>query len=196
MSPVPTRSKPVQTDMASSGRRTGQGASATDGLAEHVSESVEALTAFHREHYRSASPLQKGVDGITDLLGRPMVLVLVVAAVGLWAGSVGWRFGGRIDRPEFAWLELAATLAALLIAILILVTQRREDRLAERRAQLTLELALIADKKTAKLISLLEELRRDQPDVADRPDAESEEMATPADPGAVLAAIEEDSSRS
>jgi uncharacterized membrane protein len=86
------------------------------------------------------------------------------------------------------------TLFALLVAMLILVTQRRQDRLSERRAQLTLELAVLADRKSAKLISLIEELRRDHPEVPDRTDKESDEMAKPANPQEVLAAIDERSS--
>jgi uncharacterized membrane protein len=106
-----------------------------------------------------------------------------------WAVYAAWRGGGAVDQPAFAWLELAATVAALLVSILILVTQRREDQLADRRAQLTLELALLADRKSAKIIQLLEELRRDQPDVADRIDAESDDMSRPTDPEAVAASI-------
>jgi hypothetical protein len=63
--------------------------------------------------------------------------------------------------------------------------------LADRRARLILELALLADKKSAKIIALLEEMRRDQPGIADRVDAESDAMAVPADPTSVLAAIDE-----
>jgi uncharacterized membrane protein len=164
-------------------------------LAEHVNASVDALTAFHREHYRSASRLQNLIDRITDRLGRPLVVVTLICAILLWTAGTVFTTGGRVDQPGFAWLELAGTLAALLVSILILVTQRREDQLAARREQLTLELALIADKKTAKLISLIEELRRDHPGVVDRTDAESEEMARPADAKSVLAAIDRQSGR-
>jgi uncharacterized membrane protein len=75
--------------------------------------------------------------------------------------------------------------------MLILVTQRRQDKLSERRAQLTLELAIIADRKNAKIIALLEELRRDHPDVPNRRDTESDEMAKAEDPQSVLAAIDQ-----
>ena len=88
------------------------------------------------------------------------------------------------------WLELAATLAALLTAILIFASQRRSDLLGERRAELTLQLALLADAKNARIIKLMQELRRDLPSVADRLDSEADEMATPVDPGAVLDAME------
>lgn len=160
------------------------------GLADHEAESVEAVANFHRDHYRRASRLQRSIDAITERLGRPAAVIALLAVIVLWAGFAAWRGAGRVDQPSFAWLELAATLAALLVSVLILVTQRREDQLADRRAQLTLELALLADKKSAKIIALLEELRRDQPDVADRVDSESDAMAKPTDADAVAASIE------
>jgi uncharacterized membrane protein len=61
--------------------------------------------------------------------------------------------------------------------VLILATQRREDQLAQRREQLTLELAILGEQKTAKIIQLLEESRQDNPQVHDRHDPEAEAMA-------------------
>ncbi|WP_207210943.1 hypothetical protein, partial [Lichenibacterium minor] len=57
--------------------------------------------------------------------------------------------------------------------------------------QLTLELSILSEKKSAKIIELLEELRRDLPAVRNRVDEEASEMAKPADPQAVLQAINE-----
>ena len=160
------------------------------GLSDHVAESIETVAEFHRQHYRQASNVQKSIDGVTGRLGRPGALILVVAVLGAWAALAIAKAGGRVDQPIFAWLEFAATVAALVISMLILVTQRREDELAERRAQLTLELALLADRRSAKIVALLEELRRDHPDLADRQDAESAAMATPTDTQTVVEAID------
>ncbi len=77
------------------------------------------------------------------------------------------------------------------MTVLILVTQRREDQLASHREQLTLELGILSEQKAAKIIELLEELRRDMPHVRDRVDEEAVAMSAPADPEAVLNAIKE-----
>ena len=164
---------------------------APSGLAGHEQESVDQIAALHVEHYRSASALQRAIDWVTDKLGRPSVVACVILGLAAWFASAFAASEGHVERPAFTWLELAATLAALLIAMLILVTQRRENLLAERRDQLTLQLAILADRKTAKVIQLLEEMRRDAPALADRTDPESEAMARPADPSDVLAAIDE-----
>ena len=77
------------------------------------------------------------------------------------------------------------------MVILILATQQREYQLAQLREQLTLELAILSEQKTAKVIQLLEESRRDNPLIRDRVDQEAEAMAQPADPQSVLDAIKE-----
>lgn len=73
---------------------------------------------------------------------------------------------------------------------MILVSEQRADALAERREQLTLELAILSERKIAKVIQLLEELRRDGAKPRVRTDAEAADMARPADPEAVIAAID------
>jgi uncharacterized membrane protein len=165
------------------------------GVTDHVTDSVEAVVELYREHDNSASPLQRALDGLTGRLGRPAALIATLIVICAWVGAAIVRTEGHIEQPPFIWLELAATLSALVISLLILVTQRRDDQLAERRARLTLELALLADRKNAKIIALLEELRRDHPGLTDRVDEESEAMATPTDTKTVLAALDAQTAR-
>lgn len=54
---------------------------------------------------------------------------------------------------------------------------------------MTLELASLTEQKVAKIIELLEELRRDSPEVRNRVDSEAHEMSIRSDPHAVLGAI-------
>ena len=75
----------------------------------------------------------------------------------LFIQMVGYR---ALDPPPFAWLELAASLVALYMTVLILTTQRREDQLAQHREQLTLELAILSETKTAKITSTAIEILR------------------------------------
>jgi uncharacterized membrane protein len=63
-------------------------------------------------------------------------------------------------------------------------------KLAEHHAHLDLQVNLLAEEKSSKIIKMLEELRRDLPGVRDKPDHEADELAHPADPKAVLSAIE------
>lgn len=169
-------------------------ASRQQSLPAHIEETVHAIASLHAAHEQDASPLQRIVERATRRAGRPafvaLLTVVVVAWVALNLGLVGL---GRapIDEPPFFWLQGAVALTALYMTILILTTQRREDELAGLREQLTLELAILGEQKAAKIIALLEEMRRDDPHISDRRDAHADALSTPADPNAVLEALKE-----
>lgn len=161
-------------------------------LPAHIEQTIQAIAQLHAQHHREATPVQRGIDRLTKFIGRPRFMGVLTAALALWiGGNVILRLSGRpaLDPPPFAWLEEAATLLALFITVLILTTQRREDEIAQHREQLTLELALLSEQKTAKIIRMLEELRRDSPQIVDRVDAEADALSVPADPQAVLDGI-------
>lgn len=164
------------------------------GLPGHVEETVQAIVQLHAAHEEGASPWQRIVERVTRRAGRPAFVALLTVLVISWITANLALVGlGRppIDEPPFFWLQGAVTLAALYMTILILTTQRREDELTGLREQLTLELAILGEQKAAKIIALLEEMRRDDPHISDRHDPHADALSTPADPTAVLEALKE-----
>jgi len=168
-----------------------------DQMPPHIAETAHVITQLHAEHHRRATPAERLVDRVTGFIGRPLFLLILLLSSAAWI-AVNLLMAGMgsapPDPPPFVWLELAVSFAAVVIAVLILVSQRRADRLANLREQMTLEAALMTEQKTRKIIDLLEELRRDLPQVRDRDDAEASQMSAKADPRAVLDAIEESAS--
>jgi len=163
-------------------------------LPDHIEETIRSIDRLHAEHRRDATPLQRAVERMTTLLGRPGFIFVVTALVVVWAGVnlLAAAFGHRpIDPPPFPGLAGVVSLASLYMVVLILATQRREDQLAQHREQLILELALLSEQKTAKVIELLEEFRRDSPLIHNRVDHQANSMAQPADPQQMLDAIKE-----
>jgi uncharacterized membrane protein len=73
---------------------------------------------------------------------------------------------------------------------LVLITANRQTRNAEERSHLDLQVNLLAEHKVAKLIGLVEELRRDLPMVRNRVDREADVMQEAVDPHAMLDALE------
>lgn len=121
-------------------------------------------------------------------VARPRVLFVLLCAALMWVGfNSAIRTG--FDPPPFNMLANLCSVFAFLTAILILIAQWHETELANRREELTLELAILSEQKSAKLIQLLEELRRDLPNVSDRVDPEAETLAEPTDPAAVFDAL-------
>jgi uncharacterized membrane protein len=159
---------------------------------------ARATSPLQAEHENETGWLQRVVDRLTALVGRPASVPLITTAVCLWIGanSAAPFFKLRpIDPPPFSWLQGAGALASLYIAVLILATQRRETQLADHRGQLILEMAIMAEQKSAKAIELLEESRRDNPMLVNRLDQEAQAMSTPTDHHSVLHAIKRDSAR-
>jgi uncharacterized membrane protein len=151
----------------------------------HVEATVQQLAALYEAHGRAVSPIQSLANRITAALGRPQALTIIIFVILAWMiGNLTARWLGStaLDVFPFPDLEFAATIVALLVALLILTTQRHEEELAETRARLTLQIAVLSEKKIAKIIELLEEQRRDNPLLQTRTDEEADAMARATDP--------------
>ena len=163
-------------------------------LPEHVTQQVETLAVLHAKAEKEAGFHQHAVESVTAFLGRPLFLNLTIGVIFFWILAnvfpqpIGLK---RFDPAPFYWLQGAIGVGALLLTIVVLITQNRQARLSERRAQLDLQVNLLAEQKVAKLIALMEELRRDLPTVKNRFDPEAEAMQQSPDPHAVLEALEE-----
>ncbi len=167
---------------------------ATRILPAHIEETIEAIARLHAAHHAGALPLQRLLSRLTKGASHHLFVCVLLGVVVAWVTlNVSLpRLGFHaLDEPPFNALQGAMGFAGLVIASLILTTQRRDDELASYREQLTLELSIIAEQKTAKIIELLEELRRDMPSVVDRVDEEANALAQSTDPEMILAAIKE-----
>lgn len=158
----------------------------------HVEDTVQAVARFHATHEADAAPLQRLIEQVTRRAGTPGFLLLLTVSVIAWIGlNLGLMVSGirPLDEPPFFWLQGVVALTALYMTILILTTQRREDELAGLRDQLTLELSILSEQKSAKIIGLLEEMRRDDPHISNRSDEHADALSRPADPNAVMNAL-------
>lgn len=157
-----------------------------------IEETVAQIARMHAEHVMRTPRLQRVLAGITAFIARPAFAAWLSVGMALWivwnvlAPSLGMK---PPDAAPFVWLQGAVGLLALYTTLLILATQRRDDELADDREQLTLQLALLSERKLAKIIDLIEEMRRDSPTLRDRDDDVAAEMARPADAQSVISAI-------
>ena len=160
-----------------------------DGLPEHIQQAVHSIARLHAAHYEGATPLQRVFRRSTLLLARPVLIATLTAGIAAWmvynvlAPILEYAV---LDPPPFGGVSMAVSVASLYVVLLIYATQRRDDELAELREQLTLELALLGEQKSAKVIQLLEEFRRDTPIVPNRTDEQADAMAQSVDPERVF----------
>jgi uncharacterized membrane protein len=160
---------------------------------DHVTENIESIAQLQKAFGARITTHERAVDGATRGIGRPVTIYVLVASVGLWvaynAASVahGWPV---FDHPPFFWLQGTITIYAAIVTTAVLSSQNRQNRENEQRAHLELQMSLLAEQKGAKIIGLLEELRRDLPNVRNRPDPEAEAMQKRPEPRDVLLALE------
>ncbi|GAB3402010.1 DUF1003 domain-containing protein [Massilia agilis] len=162
-------------------------------LPDSVHENIGTIAEFYARHEERLSLPQAIVERISLFFGSPGYVAGSVVFVVCWivANLVAPKYGGpQIDEPPFFWLQGIITLNAFIISTTVLIRQHRMSKLAEHHAHLDLQVNLLAEEKSSKIIAMLEELRRDLPTVRNKTDHEAEEMARPADPKAVLSAIE------
>ena len=162
-------------------------------IAEHISQNIESIVAFHEREHEKLSPAQRRVEAASRVISRPLYLVVLLALVVAWiVGNVlAPRLGARpLDAPPFAWLQGAVALAALITSTVVLYAQSRQAKLEIQRAHLDLQVNLLTEQKVSKLIVMLEELRRDLPMVNDRVDTEVNVLQQPIDATQVLLALD------
>jgi uncharacterized membrane protein len=162
-------------------------------LPEHVEQNISTIIALRTKAEQEVTHHQRWIERITDFFGRPAFLLSLLYIVCLWMAFnlLPEKWNLVFDPPPFDWLDKSISLGSLLITAGVMVRQSRQEQLAEGRAQLSLQINLLTEQKVTKLIALIEELRKDLPDVEDRNDPEAETMQQSADPHAVMDALEE-----
>ncbi len=161
---------------------------------DQISQNIEAVLEFYAREEQKISRSQRILERISRFVGRPVFLGFILFFVALWmlANAVLRQSGmAEFDPAPFFWLQGIVGLGALLTATVVLTKQNRLAKLAEQRAHLDLKVTLLTEQKAAKLIDLLEELRRDLPNVRDRHDPEAAALQQSMNPDLVLAALDE-----
>jgi uncharacterized membrane protein len=161
---------------------------------DQISQNIAAVVEFYAREERKISRSQRILERISRFVGQPVFLGIILIFVTLWmlANAVLREFGmAEFDPAPFFWLQGIVGLGALLTATVVLTKQNRLAKLAELRAHLDLKVTLLTEQKAAKLIDLLEELRRDLPNVRDRHDPNAAALQQSMSPDRVLAALDE-----
>lgn len=161
-------------------------------LSQIVDQDIETIVALRMRAESKVSRHQRIIERVTQNIGRPRFFYIIVLFVVLWiifnsfATQLGLPFH---DSPPFYWLQGIIGLGALLMTNVVLITQNRQNKLAEERRHLDMQISLLVERKVSKVIDLLEELRRDTPNIENRHDPQAEAMKEKVDPHAVITSL-------
>ncbi len=162
-------------------------------LPDQVIKNVEVI-ANHQERYQQNATLhQRGLDRIAAIFGQPQFLYFQIAFFTIWAVCSHLANLDVLAKsfPLFDLRDEGLEVASLLISTGVLIYQTRREKLSAERSHLALQLNLLTEQKITKLISLVEELRIDLPNVSNRDDLEATMMQQATDPQAILEVLQQ-----
>jgi uncharacterized membrane protein len=160
-------------------------------LNSSLRRNIEALQHRRREEEAHATPHERIASAITRFTGSMRFVWVHVAVYGFWiVANLGWVPGVRSWDPTFVILAMVASVEAIFLSTFILITQNRMALAAERRAELDVQITLLAEAEITKLVALVSEMA-ERMNLPDADDDEVEEMKERVAPEAVLDAIEQ-----
>ena len=145
-----------------------------------------------RERQKATATMEERIaSAITRFVGSMRFVYLHIFICGIWiiANLHGLPGIPKFD-PTFVILAVAASIEAIFLSTFILIRQNQMSAAAEKRAELDLQISLLAEHEITKSAALLSEIAV-RLGVESEVDAEVEELKQDVAPEAVLDEIEE-----
>ncbi|MBV8800555.1 MAG: DUF1003 domain-containing protein [Alphaproteobacteria bacterium] len=137
-------------------QQTFRGEARERGLAQVLERNIRALQRRHQESEARATTQELLARVITDFSGSMLFVYLHLAIYAAWiVANLRWIPGIPVWDPTFVVLAMIASVEAIFLSTFVLITQNRMAASAERRAQLDLQVNLLAEHEVTKLIRLV-----------------------------------------
>ncbi|PBB40340.1 hypothetical protein CK222_28570 [Mesorhizobium sp. WSM3866] len=164
---------------------------AAEGLAPALARNIEALVERRKRDAKAASLEQRAAAAISRFAGSMMFVYIHLVFFGAW---IGLNFGIvtfiKPWDPSLVILAMFASVEAIFLSTFVLINQNRMAAQDDARADLDLQVSLLNEHETTKLIKLVEEIAK-RLDVPTEADNELKELKRDVAPEAVLDKIKE-----
>ena len=132
---------------------------ATSTTTQVVERNIEALLAHRREEENLLGWQDQLAARIASFAGSMTFVLLHVAIYGAWIiVNLGVVPGLPAFDPSFVMLAMIASVEAIFLSTFILITQNRIQAQADRRADLNLQISLLAEHEITRLIKMVAEI--------------------------------------
>jgi uncharacterized membrane protein len=127
----------------------------SSNLGSLLNRNIEALQARRRGEERKASAQEKIAEVITRFTGSMAFVYIHVVGFGAWiAFNSGMLPGVKPWDPTFVILATEASVEAIFLSTFVLISQNRAAALADKRADLDLQINLLSEHEITKLLSI------------------------------------------
>src|SRR4051795_3644872 len=133
----------------------------TGRMSPVLERNIRALVERRRREEQEASPQQKLADAITRFTGSMLFVYLHLLIFGFWiVANLHWVPGIPAWDESFVVLAMIASVEAIFLSTFVLISQNRMAVEADKRADLDLQISLLAEHEITKLATLVSELAR------------------------------------
>ena len=126
-------------------------------LARVVHENIEQLISIRDAEEKKKGLQEKAADLLTRFSGSMLFVYVHAAWFGLWiAVNVGWLGTKPFDPFPFSLLTLIVSLEAIFLSTFVLISQYHASQMADRRADLDLQINLLSEHEITRLLALVD----------------------------------------
>jgi uncharacterized membrane protein len=120
-----------------------------------VERNIRALLKRREREEQSRPAKERIADAVTRFTGSMGFVYLHLVVFSVWiAVNLGWTPRLEFD-PTFVVLAMFASVEAIFLSTFVLITQNKMAREADRRAELDLQISLLAEHEVTRLIHLV-----------------------------------------
>lgn len=160
-------------------------------IAGVLERNIQALLARKRQEEKRKSLQDRVADSMTGFTGSMLFVYLHLGLFGLWiAINLGWVPGIPRFDPSFVVLAMAASVEAIFLSTFVLITQNRMAAAADKRAELDLQISLLAEHEITRLLTLVRSMAQ-RMGLQESADPELNELAADVQPEHVLDRMEQ-----
>ncbi len=159
-------------------------------FADVMERNIRTLVEIRRKAERKKGLQERIADGITRFTGSMPFVYLHLLWIGSWViYNLGWFGQKPFDPYPFGLLTMIGSLEAIFLSTFVLISQNRMAAAADKRAELDLQINLLAEHEITQVLTLTDAIAQHL-GVRHGIDPEVEECKTDVDPAIVMAVIE------
>jgi len=161
------------------------------GLSPVLQRNIRTLTDRRAREKRAASIEERVADAITRFAGSMTFVYLHLVVFGTWA-AVNSGLVPILPKwdESFVILGTSASVEAIFLSTFVLISQNRMAAAADKRADLDLQISLLAEHEITKVVALTSAIAN-KLGIQDGSDPQLDELKQDVAPDAVLDEIEE-----
>lgn len=162
----------------------------TQQFSRVLARNIQGLLEMRREEERQRSSQDRISDAITRFTGSLRFVYTDAVLFGGWiVWNLAWIPGLSVFDPSFVALAMIASVEAIFLSTFVLISQNRMQALADRRAELDLQISLLSEHEVTQVMILLNAVA-DHLGVMRSSDPAIQEVKQDVDPRPVLHAID------